>query len=87
MTFFTRKAALEAQNKLHNIKTMTGVSELTLTAGVVLMCSSTQVRLGQNRCCSSAFYDVWLLGYLHTDKRRFRDKRMFTDMYIVGYVR
>ncbi|KAK2186753.1 hypothetical protein NP493_190g04033 [Ridgeia piscesae] len=25
VTFFTRKAALEAQNKLHNIKTMTGM--------------------------------------------------------------
>jgi hypothetical protein len=26
VTFFTRKAALEAQNELHNIKTMAGVS-------------------------------------------------------------
>lgn len=26
MTFYTRKAALEAQNALHNIKTLTGVS-------------------------------------------------------------
>lgn len=27
VTFYTRKAALEAQNALHNIKTLTGVSE------------------------------------------------------------
>ena len=26
MTFYTRKAALDAQNALHNIKTMPGVS-------------------------------------------------------------
>ena len=26
VTFYTRKAALEAQNALHNVKTLTGVS-------------------------------------------------------------
>ena len=28
VTFYTRKAALDAQNALHNIKTLAGVSEL-----------------------------------------------------------
>ena len=59
MTFYTRKAALEAQNALHNIKTMPGVSIYsyiyTLFKKAVVICGSSSSGMHVKLCCSIRF--------------------------------
>lgn len=67
MTFYTRKSALEAQNELHNIKTMAGVSVTAVSllppAKLITVPSLTVLRVIGSNFRAISFFPLCFLIY------------------------